>query len=894
MNTKEQLEQYLKEITLHFDINDMSGFCTTSISQERNLSRTLTSQYLNELYKEGKIIKISSRPVYYLSLAGLKQRLNSPITQTDFLNIAEFIDFLTKQKEILHDFTKAIGNDGSLEYCIQQMKAAISYPPCGLHLLLYGTKGSGKRYLVRLLYEYACNQKLFGNGSHLMEVEVRKNNESAARQLFGEDGLLQRTPKGMLLIYNAEHMSNEFQDKLAEALIQLSRSKARRAFRVVLIINHATADILQDNLQYALPIKCRIPSYSERSLHEKEDFILRFFKKEQDELKCPIQISSSVFRIFLNSKLINGIMDLKSMIKNTCANAYAQRTETSAPCMIRLLDLPLELLQEEAGNLWEGKEHYYTLSDIRQYDDREHILSIFDELLDIFALCAQNEISFHQLLTQTRAAIWKYYDYLVFNDHYENMRFEKFSHFFNDVLHTILQENQLDLPQGCMFVLAQILLSETNKRSAIYLWIKERWSDIQNALTILKQELPNEYALTQSISQMLYEKIEYRFHQLNQIILTLNIHFCNKELEVQQPHAIIISHGSCTASSIANAVNTLLKKNVFEALDMPLNMPFSEIEQELNHHIELHPRWNSLILMVDMGSLEEIGKHVHANIKVGVLNNVSTGLVMDVGEQILRGRSIEEILPDVCENSACRYQLIQPQKKEKAILFTNDAGIEVSRRLSTLFQNSLPRNVNIRFIEYDFEKLLATRENDPIFQQYDILLIIRPYHLKINYYPCVELEDIINFKEIAKVDEALRTDLDETEIHSFHEALLKNFSMINLMENLTILNPKKLLDFVSAGTGELQRRMGKQLQSKLIVGIYIHISLLVERLVTNHSIDHVGDLSDFQQTHADFIRNVRESFDGMLKDYSITLPISEIYYLYNYIASGSENRTEES
>ena len=281
----------------------------------------------------------------------------------------------------------------------------------------------------------------------------------------------------MLLIYNAEHMSSEFQDKLAEALIQLSRSKARRAFRVVLIINHATADILQDNLQYALPIKCRIPSYSERSLHEKEDFILRFFKKEQDELKCSIQISSSVFRIFLNSKLINGIMDLKSMIKNTCANAYAQRTEESAPCMIRLLDLPLELLQEEAGNLWEGKEHYYTLSDIRQYDDREHILSIFDELLDIFALCAQNEISFHQLLTQTRAAIWKYYDYLVFNDHYENMRFEKFSHFFNDVLHTILQENQLDLPQGCMFVLAQILLSETNKRSAIYLWIKERSDD---------------------------------------------------------------------------------------------------------------------------------------------------------------------------------------------------------------------------------------------------------------------------------------------------------------------------------------------------------------------------------------------------------------------------------
>lgn len=49
----------------HFQLDRFSNFTTITISKELNISRSLTSQYLNELVKDDLVVKISSRPVYY-------------------------------------------------------------------------------------------------------------------------------------------------------------------------------------------------------------------------------------------------------------------------------------------------------------------------------------------------------------------------------------------------------------------------------------------------------------------------------------------------------------------------------------------------------------------------------------------------------------------------------------------------------------------------------------------------------------------------------------------------------------------------------------------------------------------------------------------------------------
>ena len=86
------------------------------------------------------------------------------------------------------------------------------------------------------------------------------------------------------------------------------------------------------------------------------------------------------------------------------------------------------------------------------------------------------------------------------------------------------------------------------------------------------------------------------------------------------------------------------------------------------------------------------------------------------------------------------------------------------------------------------------------------------------------------------------------------------------MENLTILNPQKLLDFVSESVQNLQLVMQKKFQSRTIIGIYIHICFLVERLVTKTAIEIYENLDDFANNHSDFIEQVNQSFDSMLKN----------------------------
>ncbi len=153
------------------------------------------------------------------------------------------------------------------------------------------------------------------------------------------------------------------------------------------------------------------------------------------------------------------------------------------------------------------------------------------------------------------------------------------------------------------------------------------------------------------------------------------------------------------------------------------------------------------------------------------------------------------------------------------------------------------------------------------------------------------LEDIVSFRTMEPLNEALDGELNEAELELFQQQLLKNFSLQSLMENLTILNPARLLDCVYEAVSELQRQMQRRFQSRTLVGIYIHVSFLIERLVTRTAIESLADLTPFISAHSDFIDQVNISFASLLKNYNVTVPIDEISYLYDYIENDRQDLT---
>lgn len=889
-STKNLIEHHLRIASEKLSIHDMEEFSTMGISQKLFLSRTLVSQYLNELNKENKVVKINSRPVYYLSKAGLEHLLGMQIENRDFLNMNEFCNFISQKITILHDFTKAIGNNGSLEYCIEQMKAAVGYPPNGLHIMLYGKKGSGKRYLCHLLYEYLINQNLMDRQSQFLMLEI-KDAKKDFYELLREVQDAKVPFKGLLYIRGIEMMSATSLEQLQEFLNDVSRKQDRTSIRIITSINEDNLEKLADALNYSIPIKVKVPSYLERSSEEKEAFVLRFFQKEEERAACHFQVSSIVFQTLIHNSTIKGIMELQDVIKNTCANAYIHNPDKKN-CFVHLSDIPFTIYQYGDFSIRSGEkeEQFYSIGEWNKREKQDKMLMIFEELLALFEAYEASEFDWNTVLKKSKDVIVKYYDDIAFRSKMKHTKYESFANIVNQILKVGLQENQISIPRNCMFVLAQVILAEEDKQNAIHSWCKAHDRTLEHCLEILKKEVSLPYLLSLNLSERLYQQIQFKLNPINLLFLSLNIYFYNQDLDEKEIHGIILSHGYCTASSIADAVNHLLNHNVFEAIDMPLTTSFSDIEDQLNHHIELHPRWHSLILLVDMGSLEELGRCVRANIKVGVLNNITTGMALEVGTQMLQNYDIEEILPSVCEKSQCNYQLIQPKKKDKAILFTNASGIEVSRKVSNLFRSSLPKNISVKFIEVEFDKLMMNLEEDPIFHQYDVRLVVKSYQLHLKYCASVELEDIIDFSEIKKIDEILKSELSEEEIEQFNNQLLKNFSLQNIMENLTILNPKVLIEYVSETISELQRKLAVKFDSKIIVGLYIHISLLIERLVTQHPIDYVGDLKDFEIKQERFICITKECFHAILINYSVELPLSEIYYLYNYIHFGTRRK----
>lgn len=123
----------------------------------------------------------------------------------------------------------------------------------------------------------------------------------------------------------------------------------------------------------------------------------------------------------------------------------------------------------------------------------------------------------------------------------------------------------------------------------------------------------------------------------------------------------------------------------------------------------------------------------------------------------------------------------------------------------------------------------------------------------------------------------------EEEIKRFTDDLIKNFSLTNVIESVTILNPKPLLNIVEKSIHKLEREQQRLIHPRILIGLYVHVCCFVERMVKHEPIKSYPNLIEFEKEQSDFIENVLNSFDELQSHYSIEIPTSEIGYIYDYI-----------
>lgn len=899
VKTKKEVLRYVQSKTHAQGQQTLTQTTAYEVSKELNISRALASQYLNELTKEGAVIKINSRPVYFLDRKTLEEAHGVSLSFNSYLSISELKQALAKGNKGKHDFEKLIGSSSGLSYEVEQCKAAVKYPPRGLPILITGQNGTGKGFLASLTFEYAQNNGILTSKSTFQRFccSEYEDAQQALDALFGlegsadpheSQGALRRADGGILYLSDVQFLGREAQDKLAQLLdtggyntADQTEAMRESSARLILSSCEEPETHLSKRLLRRLPVVIHMPALSDRPVEEREQLILRFFCQESERMKKEIFISNRVFDTLLQYEFPANIEQLKNCIQSSCANALVQQEAQQDELLIYLYHLP-EYLMVTARVDGRYSDEQRSMMNVRSFGKdtiAQTVGRYYDSILSEYDAYCSNHCDQDTLLRKLTQIFNDYSDYLVFSKRFANAKIDAIERVMETVFGVMSDKYYLQLPGHFNYVFSRCLYLQMRLNAP------DQDERVAGCLNLLLRLFPKEALLAEEISRMIEQSLDVSINGFSQLLLVLGLRQYSQDVRMDAIRGIIICHGYSTASSIADVVNRLTGSRVFEAIDMPIDISVQEIAVRFKKYVNYVPGPKDVILLVDMGSLEDMNILLsgQTDLNLGIINNVSTRLALDVGCKIQNHTPMREILEIACSGHVSTYKLMERQKKKAAVLFVSEAGVSVARKMAELFYNSLPRQIEVEFLGYDYLSLKHAEELAELKGKYDILFVSGTANPELKDVVFIPMEDIISFREIERINRMLSLYMQEDDLQAFHQRLLKNFSLQNVVQNLTILNADKVLDLVNIGLDQMQKMMRRKFSAQTIIGLNIHISCLIERLVTKTPIETYTDQAAFEQEQKEFIEMVRKAFREVSTHYKVEFPISEIAYIYDYI-----------
>ena len=138
--TQQELYNYLEQQTGQVNFEVLQPFTTQEMGTVLHISRNTVSQYLNEFFKEGWVVKINTRPVYYFLRETLNRKFNVQTLDAEYEDLQFLQQDLNHGRRVDSCFAGVIGYHLSLKSAVEKCRVAVEYPPTGLPLVLAGEK----------------------------------------------------------------------------------------------------------------------------------------------------------------------------------------------------------------------------------------------------------------------------------------------------------------------------------------------------------------------------------------------------------------------------------------------------------------------------------------------------------------------------------------------------------------------------------------------------------------------------------------------------------------------------------------------------------------------------------------------------------------------------------
>lgn len=886
--TKKELI-YQKFLQLQFS----EGIDTKSLSEIANMSRANLSHELNELCKEGKLIKSTGRPVLYFLASQKKSNNDSQL------------DLLSK-------------NNISLKPAIEQAKASILYPPKGMNCLILGETGVGKSMFASLMHNYAIEMNVKSEDSPFITfncADYSNNPQLLTSQLFGvkkgaytgaesdKEGLIEQANGGILFLDEVHRLPPEGQEAL---FIFLDTGNFRRIgdsqtrSSDVLIISATTEDpssALLNTFRRRIPIIINIPSLKDRTLEERLFLIKSFFKHESIRLNKELYVSLNTLRALLSYECTNNIGQLKSDVQMLCAKAYSEfLTNVRIDVRINSSTLPSYIKE----GLYKEKEHRVLWNNLMSEEieffrfngnntDNDELFSsnentIYDFIENKLEKLKSLDISDIDIENILEKDIAK---------HFQN-NFSMISKDFNKKnLLTIISPDVLECYDDIVSYISEnlSLTFDNNLYTAFALHVNTLIERVHSRKMINNPNLdkirnlyPVEFSIALEVKKMLEDFLHrpIPIDEAGYITLFLIPDVTIKNNIPDKVKIILIAHGESTATSMCNVVNTLLGENYAIPINAPIDIPPSKVLDHLKLIINENPSDSGYLLLVDMGSLLTFADTIRdeLGVKLKIISLASTLHVLEATRKALLGLSLNEIYNDVIMINS----YLQLHKN------LNNHSVPSNKRLiitacltgeggSAAIKDFLTVNLQYPKDLIDIICLNCLDKNDFIemvhnYEYYnEVLFLVSSFPVDSLGVKQFSMSDTISGKSLNEIQNLINTKI-----------ALSNIPMI-LNENIPNISGTELTDDINLFLSELQTKLSIHLTSEKLVGITLHLSFLIGRLRNNEKTVVYPNKENYIKENFSLYNIIKESIIFIRNKYNIEFTDNDICYLIQHFSS---------
>ncbi|CAH0346470.1 sigma-54-dependent transcriptional regulator [Bacillus sp. CECT 9360] len=875
-------------------LNNEQGLSATELADCLSFDRANVSSDLNKLWKDGKVHKSEGRPVLFTAISYATKSAKSTLDQL-------------------------MQENSSLTAAIEQGKAAIIYPPIGMHCLILGETGVGKSMFAGLIHKYAIESKKKKEEAPFITfncADYANNPQLLLGQLFGvkkgaytgaleQKGLIEKADGGILFLDEVHRLPAEGQEMLFTfidkgTLRRLGETDAERTAKVLLLA--ATTEEPDSSLLKTftrrIPMVIKLPPLRERTMEERHHLICNFFKEEALRIGKEIYVSANSVQAFLYYHCHNNIGQLKSDIQLACAKAYADlMTNKKEKVKINSSDLPgyvkEGLLTENKNKQFIDVQYDYFIFDpikedliyeFEQHTDRQNI---YENIERKFLELKERGLNNDELEQLMNIDIDKYFSQYIEG---VNQRINK------EDLAKVIDPIVIDLAEKIVQYVDDQLGKALNKKliPGLALHIQTSISRIENGKKIINPQLNKvrkaynkEFNLALDCIKMIEECMGIDLPIDEAAFLTMFFVLDNDMIdkEEERVEVLVVTHGSGGATSMADVTNQLLGSNHAKAIDMPIHLGPQEIFQKVKTFAKNRVSQKGLLLLVDMGSLVKFGNMLEKEIgiPVRVVSMVSTLHVIEATRKAIIGYSLEDLFQDVknltpfyteeVENSN-----IQPQKWAiVTACLTGEGSAVVMKKMLENYLNFNEQALEITPVVFADEKQMVRILTD-IKKNSKILAIVSNFPIRENV-PQFNVEEVLNLKAVKMMQDII--DIEET--------FLKMGE--TLQHHLNHIDGKKLITEIRRSLDQIQRKVSFTINVHDLTGVVLHTSCMIDRLVAGDYSVKFKEKEKVISENNFLYQSVKEALSDLESKYKIVIPDDELCFMMNFFDISQHNQT---